>query len=153
MRWRVKSQAWLNQAGNWLGDKFMMMDRIADMLTRIRNAQNAGLEKVEMPASNTLVAISQILKTEGYIQSGKPYNYKGHRYLRLVLRYDDEGQPVIREIQRVSKSGRRVYAPATDLPRVRNGYGIAVISTSHGLMTDKEARAKNVGGEVLCTVF
>ncbi|PCI01259.1 MAG: 30S ribosomal protein S8 [Zetaproteobacteria bacterium] len=131
----------------------MMMDRIADMLTRIRNAQQAGLEKVEMPGSNTLVSISEILKAEGYIQAGKPYNYKGHRFLRLTLRYDDEGLPAIREITRISKSGRRVYAPATDLPRVRNGYGIAVISTSQGLMTDKDARAKNIGGEVLCTVF
>ncbi|OIQ00581.1 MAG: 30S ribosomal protein S8 [Zetaproteobacteria bacterium CG2_30_46_52] len=131
----------------------MMMDHIADMLTRIRNAQRAGLEKVEMPGSNTLVAIAQILKDEGYIHSGKPYNFKGHRYLRLTLRYDDEGQPVIREITRISKSGRRVYSSAADLPRVRNGYGIAVISTSHGLMTDKDARAKNIGGEVLCTVF
>jgi len=131
----------------------MMMDHIADMLTRIRNAQRAGLEKVEMPGSNTLVEIVQILKDEGYIHSGKPYNFKGHRYLRLTLRYDDEGQPVIREITRISKSGRRVYSSAADLPRVRNGYGIAVISTSHGLMTDKDARAKNIGGEVLCTVF
>ena len=131
----------------------MMMDRIADMLTRIRNAQNAGLEKVEMPGSNSLLAIAQILKNEGYIQGGKPYNYKGHRYLRLTLRYDDDAKPVIREIKRISKSGRRVYAPAGELPRVRNGYGIAVISTSQGLMTDKEARAKNIGGEVICTVF
>lgn len=131
----------------------MMMDHIADMLTRIRNAQRAGLEKVEMPGSNMLVAIAQILKEEGYIHSGKPYNYKGHRYLRLTLRYDDEGQPVIREITRISKSGRRVYSSAEDLPRVRNGYGIAVVSTSHGLMTDKDARAKNIGGEILCTVF
>lgn len=131
----------------------MMMDLIADMLTRIRNAQKAGLEKVEMPASNTLIAIAQILKDEGYIHSSKPYNFKGHRYLRLTLRYDDEAQPVIREIKRISKSGRRVYAPAAELPRVRNGYGIAIISTSQGVMTDKDARAKNVGGEVLCTVF
>ena len=131
----------------------MMMDHIADMLTRIRNAQSAGLEKVEMPGSNTLVSIAQILKAEGYIQGGKPYNYKGHRYLRLTLRYDDEGKPVIREIKRISKSGRRVYSPAAEIPRVRNGYGISVVSTSQGLMTDKDARAKNVGGEILCTVF
>ena len=131
----------------------MMMDLIADMLTRIRNAQKAGLEKVEMPASNTLIAIAQILKDEGYIQSSKPYNFKGHRYLRLTLRYDDEAQPVIREIKRISKSGRRVYSPAAELPRVRNGYGIAIISTSQGVMTDRDARAKNVGGEILCTVF
>ncbi len=131
----------------------MMTDRIADMLTRIRNAQQAGLEKVEMPASNTLLAIAEILKKEGYIQSAKVFNRKGHRHLRLTLRYDDEGKPVIREIRRVSKPGRRVYAGADELPRVKNGYGTAIISTSRGVMTDKSARAARVGGEILCTVF
>lgn len=131
----------------------MMSDRIADMLTRIRNAQTAGIEKIELPASNMLLSVAEILKEEGYIAAVKAYNHKGHRYLRLALRYDDEGQPVIREIKRVSKPGRRVYAGAGDIPRVRNGYGVAVISTSAGLMTDKKARAAHVGGEVLCTVF
>ncbi len=131
----------------------MMTDRIADMLTRIRNAQQARLEKVEMPASNTLMAIADILKKEGYIQSAKPFNRKGHKHLRLTLRYDDDGRPVIREIQRVSKPGRRVYAGADELPRVKNGYGIAIVSTSKGVMTDKSARAARVGGEILCTVF
>jgi small subunit ribosomal protein S8 len=106
-----------------------------------------------MPGSNTLVSIAQILKAEGYIQGGKPYNYKGHRFLRLTLRYDDEGAAVIHEIKRVSKPGRRVYSNADDLPRVRSGYGVAVVSTSKGIMTDKKARAEHVGGEVLCTVF
>jgi len=131
----------------------MMTDRIADMLTRIRNAQQARLEKVEMPASNTLMAIADILKKEGYIQSAKVFNHKGHKYLRLTLRYDDDGRPVIREIQRVSKPGRRVYAGADELPRVKNGYGTAIVSTSKGVMTDKSARAARVGGEILCTVF
>jgi len=131
----------------------MMMDRIADMLTRIRNAQNAGIEKVEMPASNMLLAVAEILKEEGYIAAVKAYNHKGHRYLRVTLRYDDEGAPVIREIQRVSKPGRRVYSSAEELPRVRRGYGVAVVSTSQGIMTDKKARAAKIGGEVLCTVF
>jgi len=131
----------------------MMMDRIADMLTRIRNAQTAGIEKVEMPASKTLLAMAEILKEEGYIAAVKAYNHKGHRFLRMTLRYDDEGAPVIREIQRVSKPGRRVYSGADDLPRVRRGYGVAVVSTSQGIMTDKKARAAKVGGEVLCTVF
>ncbi len=131
----------------------MMTDRIADMLTRIRNAQQARLEKVEMPASNTLMAIADILKKEGYIQSAKAFNRKGHKHLRLTLRYDDDGRPVIREIQRVSKPGRRVYAGADELPRVKNGYGIAIVSTSKGVMTDKSARAARVGGEILCTVF
>jgi len=131
----------------------MMMDRIADMLTRIRNAQGAGIEKVEMPASNTLLAVAEILKEEGYINAVKAYNHKGHRYLRLTLRYDEEGAPVIREINRVSKPGRRVYSSAEELPRVRRGYGVAVVSTSQGIMTDKKARAAKIGGEVLCTVF
>jgi len=131
----------------------MMMDRIADMLTRIRNAQGAGIEKVEMPASNTLLAVAEILKEEGYIAGVKAYNHKGHRFLRLTLRYDDAGSPVIREISRVSKPGRRVYASADELPRVRRGYGVAVVSTSKGIMTDKKAREAHVGGEVLCTVF
>jgi len=131
----------------------MMMDRIADMLTRIRNAQTAGIEKIELPASNTLLAVAEILKEEGYINAVKAYNHKGHRFLRVTLRYDDEGAPVIREIKRVSKPGRRVYSGAADIPRVRRGYGVAVVSTSQGIMTDKKARDAKIGGEVLCTVF
>jgi small subunit ribosomal protein S8 len=131
----------------------MMMDRIADMLTRIRNAQTAGIEKIEMPASKTLLSLAELLKAEGYIGAVKAYNHKGHRYLRMTLRYNDEGQPIIQEITRISKSGRRVYSGADELPRVKNGYGVAVISTSQGIMTDKKARAANIGGEVLCTVF
>lgn len=130
-----------------------MMDPVADLLTRIRNAQQAGIEKVELSASRLLVAVATILKEEGYVVGAKPYNYKGRRYLRLILKYDDEGRGVIREIKRISRPGRRVYSSASELPRVRNGYGIAVVSTSRGVMTDKKAREANVGGEVLCTVF
>jgi len=130
----------------------MMTDRIADMLTRIRNAQTAGLEKVEMPASKMLESIAEILKQEGYIATAKSYNHKGRRYLRLGLRYED-GAPVIREIRRVSKPGRRVYAGADELPRVKGGYGIAIVSTSHGVMADKRARRSHIGGEIICTVF
>ena len=131
----------------------MMMDRIADMLTRIRNAQQAGLEKVEMPSSNMLLALGNLLKEEGYVQAVKVFNKKGHPQLRLILRYDDEGAPVIREIKRVSKPGRRVYAGADDLPRVKSGFGMAIVSTSRGVMSDKAAREARVGGEILCTVF
>jgi len=131
----------------------MMMDRIADMLTRIRNAQTAKLEKIELPASKTIESIAELLKEEGYISVVKSYNHKGHRFLRLTLRYDDEGLPVIQEIKRISKSGRRVYSGADEIPRVKNGYGVAIVSTSHGIMTDKKARESHVGGEVLCTVF
>ncbi|MDQ6975523.1 MAG: 30S ribosomal protein S8 [Mariprofundaceae bacterium] len=131
----------------------MMTDPIADLLTRIRNAQQAGIEKIEMGASRTLVAIATILKEEGYVVGAKPYNYKGRRYIRLILKFDDDGRGAIREITRVSKPGRRVYRNASAIPRVKNGYGIAVVSTSKGMMTDKKARQANVGGEVLCTVF
>ena len=131
----------------------MMMDRIADMLTRIRNAQTARLEKIEMPASKMLESVAEILQAEGYVAAVKSYNHKGHRFLRMSLRYDDEGLPVIHEISRVSRPGRRVYAGADELPRVKSGYGVAIVSTSQGLMTDKAARAAKVGGEVLCTVF
>jgi len=131
----------------------MMMDRIADMLTRIRNAQGAGIEKIELPASNILLAMAEILKDEGYIAAVKGYNHKGHRFMRITLRYDDEGNPAIKEIKRVSSPGRRVYSNAEELPRVRRGYGVAVISTSKGIMSDRKAREAHVGGEVLCTVF
>ncbi|MDX8410117.1 MAG: 30S ribosomal protein S8 [Mariprofundales bacterium] len=131
----------------------MMMDRIADMLTRIRNAQMAGIERVEMPSSKVLHTMAGILKEEGYLSGVRAYNFKGQRYLRVTLRFDDESNGVIREITRVSKPGRRVYANADALPRVKNGYGVALISTSRGIMTDKKARAAHVGGEVLCTVF
>jgi len=130
----------------------MMTDRIADMLTRIRNAQTAGLEKIELPASTMLESIAIILKQEGYVSAAKSYNHKGRRYLRLALRYDDN-RPVIREIKRVSKPGRRVYAGAGEVPRVKGGFGIAIVSTSHGVMTDKNARHAHIGGEILCTVF
>ncbi len=131
----------------------MMTDRIADMLTRIRNAQQARLEKVELPASGMLEAIAEILKGEGFITGVRSYKHKGHRHLRLTLSYDEEGNPVIREIKRYSKPGRRVYVGADNLPRVHNGLGVAIVSTSGGVMTDSKARSSRVGGEVLCTVF
>jgi len=131
----------------------MMMDRIADMLTRIRNAQMAGIERIEMPASKILLAMAELMKEEGYLAGVKAYNHKGHRFLRVTLRYDEEGKAIIREIKRISKSGRRVYVGSDDLPRVKNGYGVALISTSHGIMTDSKARVAKIGGEVLCSVF
>lgn len=131
----------------------MMMDRIADMLTRIRNAQVAGLEKVELPSTKMLESLGNLLKDEGYVQAVKTFNHKGHPQLRLTLRYDDDGAPVIREIKRVSKPGRRVYAGVDELPRVSSGYGIAIVSTSKGVMSDRKAREARVGGEILCTVF
>ncbi|MDX8376556.1 MAG: 30S ribosomal protein S8 [Mariprofundales bacterium] len=131
----------------------MMTDRIADLLTRVRNAQMARLERIELPASRMLIDVARILRDEGYIESARAFNQKGRRRLRLTLRYEADGKAVIREIQRVSRPGRRVYCNSTSLPRVRNGFGTAIVSTSKGVMTDKKARSANVGGEVLCTVF
>jgi small subunit ribosomal protein S8 len=127
-------------------------DTIADFLTRIRNASAAKHKTVEVPCSNLKLAIAQILKDQGYIAEFEKVDNAHQGVLHVKLRYY-LGQPVIREIQRVSKPGRRVYAPADGLPRVRNGLGIAIVSTPRGVMSDKQARRENVGGEVLCTIW
>jgi small subunit ribosomal protein S8 len=133
----------------------MITDPIADMLTRIRNACRAGLPYVELPASKLLVKIANLLMTEGFIQSYELREDKNKRFktLRIKLKYDSSGESVIRFLKRVSKPGLRVYAGATKLPRVLGGAGIAIISTSQGIMTDREARRKGTGGEVLCYVY
>jgi len=127
-------------------------DTIADFLTRIRNASAAKHKTVEVPSSKLKTAIAEILKDQGYIQDFEYADDNKQGVLTLKLRYY-YGQPVIREIHRVSKPGRRIYAPVDKLPRVRNGLGIAIISTPQGVMTDKRARRENVGGEVLCTIW
>ena len=127
-------------------------DTISDFLTRIRNASAARHKSVDVPSSNLKVAIAEILKDQGYIQDFSKSEDGKQGVLSLKLRYY-YGQPVIREIHRVSKPGRRIYAPVERLPRVRNGLGIAIISTPRGVMTDKQARRENVGGEVLCTIW
>ncbi|MEY3386916.1 MAG: Ribosomal protein [Bacteroidota bacterium] len=127
-------------------------DTISDFLTRIRNASSARHKSVDVPSSNLKIAIAEILKDQGYIQDYSKSEDGKQGVLSLKLRYF-YGQPVIREIQRVSKPGRRIYAPVDRLPRVRNGLGIAIISTPRGVMTDKQARRENVGGEVLCTIW
>lgn len=128
-----------------------MQDPVADMLTRIRNAQSMGIVSVSMPFSNLKTAMLKVLKDEGFIAefSVKENNHK--RDIEVLLRYY-QGRPVIEKIQRVSRPALRVYRAASDLPSVRGGMGIAIISTPQGVMTDKAARAQNVGGEVLCTV-
>ena len=129
-----------------------MQDPIADMLTRIRNAQSRARETVTMPGSLLKAAVAKVLEDEGYV-SGFELTEKGVKSeLTVRLKYF-EGKPVIAEIDRVSRPGLRRYSRANELPRVRNGLGIAIVSTSQGLMTDRAARAANVGGEVLCTVF
>jgi len=130
-----------------------LSDPLGDMLTRIRNAQSARMSVVESPASNLRKNVLEVLKREGYIRSFEQQEARaGVSTLRIELKYN-EGEPVIKEISRVSKPGRRVYTKIADLPRVYNGLGIAILSTPKGVMSDNEARTANVGGEVLCRVF
>ena len=128
-----------------------MRDPIADMLTRIRNAQAVEKGAVTMPSSKVKVAIAKVLKDEGYIDGFAIRGEAGKPELELLLKYY-AGRPVIERIERVSKPGLRVYKGAGDLPRVMNGLGVAIVSTSSGVMTDRRARAQGVGGEVLCVV-
>lgn len=128
-----------------------MSDPIADMLTRIRNAQAVEKVSVKMPSSKVKVAISQVLKDEGYIEDFAVRGEAAKPELELQLKYY-AGRPVIERIERVSKPGLRIYKGAGDLPRVMNGLGVAIVSTSSGVMTDRKARAQGVGGEVLCVV-
>ena len=129
-----------------------MSDVIADMLTRIRNANNAKHETVDVPASNMKKAIADILAKEGYIKGYQIVEDGKQGIIRITLKYVGK-QKVIQGIRRVSKSGLRVYTTCEDMPRVMNGLGIAIISTSKGIMTDKEARKNNIGGEVLAFVW
>lgn len=130
-----------------------MTDPLGDMLTRIRNGQQARKDSILTPASKLRERVLQVLEREGYIRGFAASDLgNGKAEIRIELKYH-EGDPVIREIQRVSKPGRRIYAGAKDLPRVRNGLGISIVSTPRGVLSDAEARDANVGGEVLCTVF
>ncbi len=132
-----------------------LTDPIADYLTRIRNAQQAGHRVVEIPSSKLKKRITEILYDQGFILKYKFDNDAGKQgIISIALKYDLETKvPVIRKLGRISKPGLRKYVKSTDLPRIINGLGIAVVSTSKGLMTDKQARSQNVGGEVLCYVY
>ena len=130
-----------------------MSDVIADMLTRIRNANNAKHETVDVPASNMKRSIADILVNEGYIKGYNIVEDGKQGIIRITLKYGDNKAPVITGLRRVSKPGLRIYAACDELPRVRNGLGIAIISTSKGIMTDKVARKQNLGGEVLAFVW
>ncbi len=130
----------------------MMTDPIADMLARIRNAAQARHRRVDMPVSKLKAEIARILKENHFIHDYKVLDDGAHGLLRVYLKYYQE-KPVIRNLRRISKPGLRKYAGARELPRVRGGLGIAILSTSQGVMSDKEARAKNVGGEVLALVW
>ncbi len=130
-----------------------MSDPLGDMLARIRNGQRARFSKVRAPASKLRSNVLDVLKREGYIRDYRSLEADtGFSELEIELKYS-EGQPVIREISRVSKPGRRVYSKIKELPRYYNGLGIAILSTPRGVLSDHEARAANVGGEVLCRVF
>ncbi len=128
-----------------------MSDPIADMLTRIRNAHAAGLEKVDIPNSRLKREIALVLKREGFIQDFAVES--GTRSLRVFLKYTRTLDPVIKGIERKSKPGRRMYVGVDEIPRVLSGLGTAILSTSEGVMTDREARKRQVGGEVLCSVW
>lgn len=128
-------------------------DPIADMLTRIRNGLRVRKETISMPWSKLKVSIAEILKAEGYIRDFSVETDGPKGTLTLTLKYGKRGEKVIRDIKRTSRPGRRVYAKHTEIPKVINGIGISIISTSHGLMTDRTARDKGVGGEILCQVY
>lgn len=130
----------------------MMTDPIADMLTRIRNAGGARLRRVDIPVSKLKTEIARILKENHFIQDYKILDDGHHGVLRIYLKYHQE-RPVIRNIQRVSRPGLRRYAGVAELPRVRSGLGMAIVSTSQGVLSDRDARSRNVGGEILALVW
>jgi small subunit ribosomal protein S8 len=127
-------------------------DPLGDLLSRIRNAQMRNKSKVSSPNSKLRESVLEVLKTEGYIRGFAVVEHEGHSEIEIELKYF-EGEPVIREIERISKPGRRVYTSVRNLPRINNGLGVAIVSTPKGVMADHDARDANVGGEILCTVF
>ena len=131
----------------------VVTDTIADMLTRMRNANQMCYEEVKIPASKIKVEIARILKEEGFIKDYKVENEDAKRVILLTLKYTNKKERVITGLKRISKPGLRVYAKSDEIPQVLNGLGIAIISTSKGIMTDKEARKENIGGEVLAYIW
>ena len=127
-------------------------DPLGDLLTRIRNAQMRNKSKVSSPNSKLRESVLEVLKTEGYIRGYAVVEREGFSEIEIELKYFD-GEPVIRELERISKPGRRVYTSVRNLPRINNGLGVAIVSTPKGVMADHDARDANVGGEILCTVF
>jgi small subunit ribosomal protein S8 len=128
-------------------------DPIADMLTKIRNASSARHEKVDIPTSKLKLEIVKILKTEGFIKNFKKIQTEGSNVIRIFLKYDDANDPILHGVEKVSRPGRRVYSGYKELPRVFNGYGTLIVSTSEGVTTGKKAVEKKVGGELICTVW
>lgn len=130
-----------------------MTDPIADMLTRVRNAVQAKHQKVDMPASRLKVEIARILKEEGFIAHFKTSEEEGKNFLTLFLKYGPKGEKVISNIERISRPGCRVYVSKSEIPKVLGGLGINILTTSHGVMTGKQARKQGFGGELLCSVY
>ncbi|MCF6265185.1 MAG: 30S ribosomal protein S8 [Desulfuromusa sp.] len=130
-----------------------MTDPMADMLTRIRNAGMASHAKLDMPSSNVKVAVANVLKDLGYIKNSKVISDNKQGILRVYLKYDMNQEPIIHEIKRISTPGRRVYVGKDEIPRVKNGLGASILSTSKGVLDDVSARQAQVGGEVICTVW
>ena len=128
-------------------------DPLSDMLTRIRNANTAKHGKVDIPASKIKISVARILRDEGYIRNFKLIKDRKHGVLRIYLKYDELNQGVITGLKRMSKPGKRVYVKGKDIPLILNGMGIAVLSTSKGVLPDREARKANVGGELLCSIW
>jgi small subunit ribosomal protein S8 len=128
-------------------------DPLSDLLTRLRNAMRAGHDRVDVPASRVKEAVLKVLEEEGFIASYRKVQEGGRPVLRVGLRYDAEGEPIVAGIERVSRPGRRVYAGANEIPSVLGGLGVSIVSTSRGIVTDKKARQDGLGGEVLCNVW
>ena len=128
-------------------------DPVADMLTKVRNAAMARLEKVDVQDSKLKLEIVKILKTEGYIKNFKKLQEDGKKSIRIFLKYDGDNNPVIHGVKKISTPGRRVYSGYKDLPRVYNGYGTVIVSTSSGVTTGKKATEKMIGGELICTIW
>jgi small subunit ribosomal protein S8 len=130
-----------------------MTDPIADYLTRIRNAIRAKHPRVDIPASRLKKEITRILKDEGFIKGYKLISYQGHQYLRILLKYQDHGESVIEGLEKVSTPGLRKYVAKDEIPRILDGLGITILSTSRGVMTGKKAKSMNLGGEIICNIW
>lgn len=130
-----------------------MTDPIADMLTQIRNGNSAKFSKVDIPASKMKIHIARILKDEGYIKNFKVIKDNRQGLLRVYLKYDEKNQQILSNIRRISRPSRRYYAKKDNIPKVLNGMGVSILSTSKGVMTEREARKQGVGGEIICTVW
>ena len=128
-------------------------DPITDLLNRLRNGMRAGHERVDIPASRVKESLVRVLAAEGYVDSYRRVEEKGRPLLRVALKYDADGEPIVNGLERVSRPGRRVYAPAKEIPEVLGGLGISIVSTSRGILTGRQARQAKLGGEILCNVW